>query len=155
MSNELSAELKRQIFAQESADPFLTLVTLSGDGFIYRLVNNTRDVVSNGQIFSAFPMKVKLPIDDGESAREFDLTFDNTSLELIRALRSITSPINCQIDMILASLPDVIQMSVPDLLIRSISYNKSVITAKVVLDNFLAVGVPSEKYTPTLYPGLF
>ena len=58
MSNELSAELKKQIFAQESEDPFLTLVTLSGDGFTYRLVNNTKDIVSNGQIFSAFPMKV-------------------------------------------------------------------------------------------------
>lgn len=155
MSTELSNELKAQLFAQESADPFLTLLTLSGPGFIFRLVNNTKNITSNGEVFQAFPMKIKLPVDDGESAREFDLTFDNASLELIRALRGITAPINCQIDMILASLPDTVQMSIPDLLIRSISYNKTTISAKVVMDNFLSVAIPSEKYSPTLFPGLF
>ncbi len=155
MSNELTNELKAEIFAQESANPFLTLVTLTGPGFAFYLVDNTVDVVSQGQIFSAFPMKVKLPVDDGESAREFDLTFDNASLDLIRALRGITSPIDCRIDMILASDPDTIQMSIPDLQIRSTSYNKTSISAKIVMDNFLSVAIPSEKYTPTLFPGIF
>ena len=155
MSNKLSAELKEQIFKQESEDPFLTLVTMSGGGFTYRLVNNTTDIVSNGETFLAFPMKVRLPVDDGESAREFQLDFDNSSLLLIQTLRSVTSPINCQIDMILASMPDVIQMSVPDLLIRSVSYDERKVSAKIVLDNSLSVAMTCEKYTPSLFPGLF
>lgn len=155
MSNPLSAELKSEIFKQESSDPFLTLITLTGPGIEYRLVNNTKDITSNGQLFTAFPMKIRLPVDDGESAREFQIEFDNVSLLLIRALRSVTQPIECRIDMILASLPDVIQMSVEDLLIRSIMYDEKKISAKIVLDNFLAVAMPAEKYTPSLYPGLF
>lgn len=155
MSNPLSTELKAQIFAQESPDPFLTLVTLVTNSFTYRLVNNSVDIVSNGQVFTAFPMKVTLPVDDGETAREFQIDFDNASLLLISALRSTTSPIECQIDMILASMPDVIQMTVTDLLIRSIVYDKTKVSAKIVLDNFLAVAMTSEKYTPLNYPGLF
>lgn len=155
MSNELSNELKAQIFAQQSEDPFLTLVTLTGPSFTFRLVNNSKNIISNGQTFMAFPMKVRLPVDDGESARDFQIEFDNASLLLISSLRSVTSPINCQIDMILASMPDVIQMSVTDLLIRSIVYDKSRVSAKIVLDNFLAVAMTSERYTPIAYPGMF
>ncbi len=155
MSNELSNELKAQIFGQESSDPFLTLVTLTGPDFSYYLVNNTTDIVSAGQTFTAFPMKIRLPVDDGESAREFQIEFDNASLLLIRALRSVTSPINCRIDMILASMPDIIQMSVTDLLIRSIVYDDKKVSAKIILDNFLNVAMTSERYTPSLYPGMF
>ena len=155
MSNQLSAELKEQLFKQESNDPFLTLVTLVAGVQEYRLVNNTKDIVSNGKTFTAFPMKIRLPVDDGESAREFQLEFDNSSLLLIRALRSVTEPINCRIDMILASMPDVVQMTVGDLLVRSISYDDRKVTAKIVLDNFITVAMTSERYTPSLYPGLF
>ena len=155
MANELSAEVKAQIFKQESEDPFLTLLTLSGTGFEYRLVNNSVDVVSRGELFTAFPMKIRLPVDDGESAREFQIDFDNASLLLLRALRSVTEPINCEIEMILASLPDVVQISIGDLLIRSISYDETKVSAKIVLDNFLTIGMPSERYTPSLYPGMF
>lgn len=155
MSVELSNELKEQLFSQESGDPFLTLLTIEGSDGTYRLVNNTKDFVSRGQTFSAFPMKVRMPADDGESAREFQLDFDNASLLLIRALRSVTEPIPCKIEMVLASLPDVVQMSVEDLLIRSVTYNDKLVTAKIVLDNFLTVAMTSERYTPSLYPGMF
>ena len=155
MSNELSTELRAQIFAQESSDPFLTLLTLTAGASTFRLVNNTKDVISNGQVFQAFPMKIRLPADDGENAREFQIDFDNASLILIRALRSVTDPIGCQIDMILASMPDVIQMSVGDLQIRSIMYDSKKISAKIVLDNFLTVAVTSERYNPLAYPGMF
>lgn len=155
MSNELSIALKAQLFAQNSPDPFLMLVTLTGDDFEYRLANNTVDIVSGGRVFSAFPMKIQLPADDGENAREFQIEFDNASLLLLRALRSITDPIPCQIDMILASMPDVIQISIPDLKITSITYTKTKVTAKIVLDNFITVAMTSERYTPTAYPGMF
>lgn len=155
MSRELSNELKAQLFKNESGDPFLTLLTLEGPTETYRLVNNTKDITSRGDVFQAFPMKIKLPVDDGESAREFELVFDNASLLLIRALRTITQPVPCKVEMILASMPDVVQMSVEDLMIQSISYNKNSVSAKVIMDGFLSVAMTSEKYTPSLFPGLF
>jgi len=130
-------------------------VTVSGPGFEYRLVNNTRDIVSNGKVYSAFPMKIRLPTDDGENAREFQMEFDNASLLLVRAFRSITEPADCRLDMILGSMPDVVQISQADLKIQTITYDSKKITAKVVLDNFLTVAATSERYTPSLYPGMF
>lgn len=155
MSNQLSAALKAQIFGQESADPFLMLLTITTPTQTYRLANNSRDIVSNGYVFSAFPVKVTLPLDDGQSAREFSIELDNASLLLVRGLRSTTDPIPIQIDMILASMPDVIQMSISDLKIVNTTYDKKKITVKIVLDNFLSVAMTSEAYTPSLYPGMF
>ena len=155
MSNEISNELKKQIFSQESDDPFLTLVTLTHPFFTARLVNNSSDVISNGFTYVAFPMKLRMPIDDGESSRDFTIELDNVSLELITNLRSVTTSIGVKIELILASMPDIVQMSHDDLQIVSVSYNAKRISAKIVLDNFLTVGLTSERYNPSSFPGLF
>lgn len=156
MSNEISNELKAQIFAQQSDDPFLTLITISHDDFdTIRLVNNSTDIVSNGNTFTAFPMKIRLPVDDGESARDIVIEFDNASLELIESLRSVTTAVDVRVDLILASMPDVIQLSHEDLVIKTITYNKNRVSARIAFDNFLSVAMTSERYNPSNFPGLF
>lgn len=157
MPNTLSFQLLEQLFAQESNDPFLTLVTLSHSTFDsdIHLVNNTKSIVSRGNTYAPFPMKIRLPIDDGESARDFTLEMDNVSLELIKAIRSVTTQIGVKMEMILASMPDVVQMEQSDLLIVTMTYDAHKITARVVLDSFLAVEITSEKYNPSNFPGIF
>lgn len=155
MSNDLSTEVKKQIFAQESEDPFLTLVTLSSTAFTARLVNNSQDVLSRGDTFVAMPMTISLPVDDGQTARSFTIEIDNVGRELIAGIRTTTDRIGVTIEMILASMPDVVQMSFSDFKVGTITYTATKITAQVVMDNFLAIEMTSERYTPALYPGLF
>lgn len=157
MANQLSNELIAQLFSQESEDPFLTLVTLTHASFDapIRLVNNTKDIVSRSNTYMAFPMKIRLPIDDGETAKEFAIQFDNVSLELIEEVRSVTTRIGVKLEMILASMPDVVQMSQEDLFISSISYNARSISARLVMDSFLNTEMTSERYNPSNFPGLF
>jgi hypothetical protein len=156
VSNQLTDELKAQLFAQESDDPFLCLVTLTHSSFsTIRLVNNSVDILSNGFTFTAFPMKIRMPVDDGETARDFQIDFDNASLALITSLRSVTGDIAVKIDMILASMPDIIQLSFEDLIVRTITYTATKVSARIVMDSFLSVEITSERYTPSIYPGLF
>lgn len=157
MSNDLNAEFLNQIFAQEAHDPFLTLVTLSHEEWDedILLVNNSVDFVSRGKTYLAFPMKVRLPVDDGETARVFNIDFDNASLYLIEGVRSVTTPVRVKIEMVLASFPDTVQMEQDELAIQQISYNKTRVSASIALDNFLNVEMTSERYTPSGYPGLF
>lgn len=157
MANQLSPELIAQLFAQESNDPFLALVTLTHSSFAgpIRLVNNQENIVSRGNTFTAFPMKIKFPMDDGESAREVQLAFDNVSLELIDEIRSVTTSIGVSLELILASMPDQVQVSLEELIISTITYNKTQAVARLVLDSFLTTEVTSEKYNPQNFPGLF
>jgi hypothetical protein len=154
--NNLSSNLLAQIFGQSSSDPFLMLVTISHSTFptIY-LANNTVDIVSRGITFSAFPMQVTLPSDDGETTREVRLELDNVSLALIEEFRKITTPPDVKVEMLLASDPNTIQLSIEELKLRNISYNKSRISARLFMDSFLNVEMTSEKYDPAIFPGLF
>lgn len=155
MPNQLTDELKAELFGQESGDPFLTLVTFSNDQFTARLVNNSRDIISRSDTFTAYPMKITLPVDDGETARTFSIDLDNASLAMISNLRKVSNPIRVKIEMILASMPDVVQMSFDELAIANISYDATKISATIIMDNFLSIEMTSERYTPKNFPGLF
>lgn len=119
------------------------------------MVNNTENIISRGEEYQAFPFKFRLPVDDGETAREVSIEFDNVSLELLDEIRSASTNIDVKLEMILASIPDEVQYSIDELKIQGVNYNKSKITAQLFLDNFLNTAMTSETYTPTLYPGLF
>lgn len=153
----LSPELLAQLYCQDSDDPFLALITLSHSSFVsdIRLVNNQENVTSRGLVYTAFPVNIKLPADDGETSRSVSLDFDNVGLSLIGPIRTVTSPISVKIEYILASLPNAVQIEVGELKIQTISYNKSRISATLVVDNFLTAALTSEKYTPTNFPGIF
>ena len=152
----LSPELLGQLYAQQSGIPLLTLITLTHASFgTIRLVDNTEDIISRGNTYLAFPVTIQLPADDGESAREVELRIDNASVEFIDELRSVTSPIDVTLEMVLSNLPDDVQVELGELKLRAISYNKTTITAKMVVDDFLNTEMASETYTPTIYPGLF
>jgi Domain of unknown function (DUF1833) len=157
MANSLSPELLAQLFSQESNDPFLTLVTLSHSSFAatVRLVNNSENIISRSNTFQAFPMKIVLPIDDGESAREVQIEFDNVAREIIKELREVTTPIDVKLELVLASIPDSVQMEIDDLKIGNISYDAYKVSAKLYMDDFLFSGLTSESYTPTNFPGIF
>jgi hypothetical protein len=158
VANQLSPELLAQLFSQESEDPFLILVTLSHSSFVtpIRLVNNTEPIISRTNTFNTFPMKITLPVDDGETARGVTIEFDNVGLELISALRSVVNTqIEVTLEMVLASMPDIVQMSVEELKIAGIRYDRQRISAELIVDNFLSTGMTSERYTPQNFPGLF
>lgn len=156
MSNELSNLLKKEIFSEASADPFLMLVTLSHASFdTIRLVNNNEDVISNGNSYKWFPMNINLPTDDAEEDKRVTIVFDNVSQYLVDELRLITTPIDAKIEMVLASNPNVIEITLDQLKMKSISLNSQSIQASLTLDDFLYTELSSERYTPTNFPGLF
>lgn len=156
MSNNLSPQLLAQLYKQDSEDPFLTLITLTHTSFgTIRLVNNIVDITSRGDVFTAYPCRVVLPKDDGETAREITLDIDNTTGEFIDELRSVTDFIEVKLELVLASIPDAVQMSFEELKIQSVSYNAARISARLFMDGFLTTEMTSEKYNPLNFPGLF
>jgi hypothetical protein len=137
MSRELSNGFLQELFKQESGDPFLALFTLSHPTFSdIRLVNNTEDITSNGLVYQAFPVNLQLPVDDGETVREVLLTLDNVSLDLIDELRSVTDYINVNIQMVLASNPDLVEIELGELKLKTIEYNALSITGRLYMDDF-------------------
>lgn len=156
MANSLSPELLQQMYAQESGDPFLALLTLTHSNFsTIRLVNNGVKIVSRGHTFDPYDFSLTLPPDDGDTAKTAQIEIDNTTLEFIDEIRSSTTPISVKIELILASIPDAVQYELPDMKINTVTYSTKTITATLSLDGFLQAAMNAEKYTPSNYPGLF
>jgi len=87
--------------------------------------------------------------------REVSMNFDNVSLMLIGKFRMVTKDIKVKLEMVLASIPDEVQVSLEDLVIQGIVTNRLRISAKLSLDNFLNTEMTSERYTPKNFPGIF
>lgn len=157
MSNDLSLDLIEQLTQEASTDPFLTLVTLEHPSFVspIRLVNNIVNITSRSNVFYASALEITLPSDDGETSREIQLALDNVTLEHMVALRTAIGQVTVKLEMILASLPNDVQLSFEDLKISSASFNKTRITTRLFLDNFLNTELTSEKYLPSNFRGLF
>lgn len=153
----MNPNLVAQLFAEESNDPFLMLLTVSHPDFptTFRLVNNTVNIVSRSNTFNAFPFKFRLPVDDGESQRQIDIQFSNTSLELIQLFRTVTTPMDVLVELVLASSPNTVQMEIEGLKLQGITYDKSIINAKVFLDGFLNTAMNAETYNRDNFPGIF
>ncbi len=147
-----------QIYALDSDIPYLTLLTLSCQGWSgdLRFVNNSVDITSNNLLFKRFPFKITYPQDDGETIKEINIEFDNVSLELIDEIRTATgSSILIKIQNILASRPNEILQEFSELKILSANYNRFILSCKIGLDDFLNVELTSEKYTPSNFAGIF
>jgi hypothetical protein len=82
MSRALSAGTMDALFAQETGECFLYLVEVNHADFAQplRITNNAVDVVSNGDTYQNYPLKMTLPKDDPEPSGDCSVPrFSNQS----------------------------------------------------------------------------
>jgi hypothetical protein len=158
MPRDLSANALKEIFSQQSSDPFLFLFTFTHPdypGQFFRFVNNLVDITSRGDVYSAMAIKITLPVEDGNSIPTVMLEMDNVGLEILSEMRKVTSPFTVLVELILASDPSYIEMSVPDMLLTKLTYDASRLTGTLTSDNFMSQKIPGTIYSPQHFPGLF
>lgn len=154
--SSLSLHAIDQLYKSDSEDPALLLLTLNfPNATNFYFVNNTENITSNSQEFTAFPFSFTLPSDTSDSVPELTITLDNIGLELIDDFRTNTDSIKCRVDLIFASNPDFLEVTINELIVKSISYNKQFITISVGYDDILNTSIPSSTYNPINFPGIF
>lgn len=156
MSNQFTTQLLNEFYGAQSGDPLLSLFTLTHASFgTLRFVNNSVDIISRGETYTSLPIRVTLPADDNEKAKEVQVQFGNVELELIDEFRTVTTPIDVKLELILASAPDTVEYELDELRLRSINISPRTIVARLIMDDFLNTAVTSERYSPTNFPGIF
>ena len=158
MSRSLSTTLKQAIFAQETTEVTLMILTINHADLaspIY-VVNNTADIVSNGNTFVAIPFKFHLPSEDGESLATVSLEIDNVDKLLVTGVRSIRTPLDVKLQVILASAPNTIESGDIDMKMKDVNYNANKMTGRCILfSDLLNEPYPAGTYTPADYPAVF
>jgi len=120
----------------------------------FHYVNNTEDITSNGQLYTAFPFKFTLPSDTDEEVPILQITISNIGLDLIDDLSVSTSDVIADIDIVFASVPDFVEINLSAMILKGIVYDDKFITMSLGYDDILNVQVPSYTYSAKDYPGL-
>lgn len=151
----ISDAMKRAVLAMSSDEVAVTLLTISGAGFTtFRVCDNSTDLVSNSQTFTAFPFTIELP-GDGDTAPLAKLRIMNVSKEIGQALDAATGQITVKIELVLASNPDNVEKTFDGLELRLTKRDALVVEGDLQSAQFASEPWPKIRATPGRFPGLF
>lgn len=156
----LFAGLRNLLHQQEIEDPILPLVEINHSSFAspIRVVLNTEDITSDGDLFTAWAFDIQLPDDKDDEISQARLAVDNTNRIIGEYLEGLAidndeALVTCWL--IVASQPDDRTLMFEDLTIQSTRADQTISSA-VLADNPIGDElVPFYKFTPGTAPGLF
>lgn len=157
MSRNTSLTLRQAVNAQETGQVFLILLTIDHAQLSVpiRVSSDAVNTVSNGDTYYAYPFEITLPDDMEDRPPRARLRIDNVSREIIASIRSIQTAPTLNIDIVLASDPDTVEVHLPDFQMRNITYDAMTIDAEINIDYFIEEPFPAGTFAPSYFKGLF
>ena len=158
MARSVSATMEAAVYAQQTDEVFHILLEIAHADMsaTLRFVNNTADVTSNSDVYTAFPFTIDFPPADGEDRLpSVQLVIDNIDRSIIAELRDLDSAPTIDVSVVLASDPDTVECGPLSFSLKSIDYDAQVITAELGFEDILNEPFPAGTFTPTDFAGLF
>jgi hypothetical protein len=121
-----------------------------------RFVNNNEDIVggSDNTGYVAFPFMFDMPGEDPEAPSIARLRIDNVDLQIVEAVRGLTSEPHVDIELVLASQPTTVEISFEGLTLRAVDYDALEVTGTLTMEEIFTEPVTLEM-TPARFPGMF
>lgn len=143
--------------SRESTDTaWLVLLTLDHEDLTdsIRVTSDAVSTASGGDVYSPFPFEVILPDDVEGVPPQAQLRIDNTTQEIISALRGLTSPPRLTIKIVRSINPDIVDYSWTGLEWSASSYDKSIITGTLTFNDLSREEFPYTTFD-TRWSGLW
>lgn len=145
--------------AQETDLLLLALVTITHSKITtMRLVNNTQDVTSNGNTFTAYPFEVTIPADVEGQPPKLDVRAFNAGLEVVTPARTVAGDRErAKVTLQIASYadPDTIYEEWTDYDAVQAAYDLNMIAVSASIESWLTEEYPGPSMTPADFPGMF
>ena len=157
MSRSVSGTFTAAMFAQETEEVPLVLLAISSDDFdTLRFVNNTENVTSDGNVYTAFPVRVDVPPEASPTQLPLStLIIDNVGQEIIEEIRSLTSPPTVTISIVLHSDPDTVEAGPWEFKLLNASNDFNIIQGSLGFEDILNELFPHGTFNPKDFPALF
>ena len=111
--------------------------------------------VSRGETFVFFPVRLKLPDDTDEGPGEMQIEIDNIHRELVATIRSIFTPAEMTVELVLDNALDTVEAQWPAFQLTNLKYDANVITGTLSLELEDREPFPAGSFTPSYFAGLF
>lgn len=153
----VSSDGVESLYAPETGEVWLQLVTIDHDDLVtpIRIVNNTEDIVSDGQTFEACAFPSLLPGSTDGELPSVELTVDNVDRRFTDAVRSITTPFTLTVEIVRASDPDVIEGGPYVYESRTFRLTAETLRIELTTESLMTEPFPEGVITPTTNAGLF
>jgi len=158
MSRTLDQNSLEAILASQTDKVFLFLLTIDHADLVapIRVVNNSQDIVSDGETFVRFPFRISLPVEREDSPARMKLEIDNVDRQIVQAVRSAAGEaITATVQVVRADAPDDILFELPDFDLKNVEYNSFSVTADLTLEDFTQEPYPANVFAPADFPALF
>lgn len=151
----ISNALRTEAWADASDLPLVLLVLEHADlPDPIRVVNNTEDVTSNGELFVAFPFELQLPDAREDAPPRARLRIDNVSREIGQAIRLISTPVSVTIQVVRQDDPDFVEVEFAGMKLRNVKFDALQVEGDLAFEALDREPYPAFSYTPGAYPGL-
>lgn len=120
-----------------------------------RFVNNTEDVESMGWTWVAYPFRLTLAIDDGQTLPSAEVEFDNVDRTLIEVIRGLATTPRVDLYAVLSNATNMVELSLLDLELMDISYDMQTISGRLIGGDLLNAPYPADSYDPSQFPAIF
>ena len=154
----LSSTAKGAIFAANTTEVALAILEIEhSDISTIRVVNNTEDVTSNGDVYTAFPFYIELPDDDEEQLARVTLQIDNVDRTIVTAVRSMSNSEQATVTLsiILASDPDTVEAGPFEFKLKNVNYDAFSVYGELAYEDILNERFPKDSMTPQTCTGMF
>src|SRR5690606_17278374 len=115
-----------------------------------RFTNAGAEITSNGETYVHFPFDVVLVADQDDVPRRARLIIDNTDRQIVTAVETLRPWPQVQIQTVLASNPDVIEISYPPLPLKDIQGDVFTIEGWLSAADLTTEPYPGDTLTPGL-----
>lgn len=157
MSRSVSSAAVLGCFSQETDQVYLALLRLDHADLVSPIyvVNNTEDITSNGDLYTAFPFRIEFPTDSGDELVHVVLSIDNVDRSIVEAIRTCTSRPSVELEIVLAASPNTIEAGPFIFSLIGAEYNQFVVSGELSYEDILNEPYPGDRFTPAEFFGLF
>ena len=153
----LSTEMLQAMAAQETAEVIVALLTIEHSDLAgpLRISSDPTGTTSNGEDYTFFPYRIRLPSNEENTPPEMQLEVDNVDRVIIRTLRTISSAATVGLQIVRASDPDTVEFEANDFTLRNCEGNSMTVSGSLTREVFTNEPYPAGRFTPFLFPGLY
>jgi hypothetical protein len=167
MSRTLSLNFREALNAQDTGEVAIFLLTIDHDELsspIYLSTDPTERLsevplmygtVSRSVTYIFIPMEIGLPDEREESPPRATFRISNVTRELVSLVRSVTTPAQAKLELVLASDLDTVEVESPWLDIVAATVTALDVSFELTLNSMATEMWPAESFDPSAFPGLF
>lgn len=157
MSRPLSSSARAAFLSPEMDDVALILLTIDEASLPepIRVVHNTEDVTSRGDLYVAFVFGIELPAETGSAPTPVRIQIDAVDRTTIQAIRNATGQPTVTIEIVLASDPDEVEAGPFNFRLESATYSAVSVVGEIAFESIERTRSINHKFTPYIFPDLF